>query len=125
MSAVRIRHRLPNPSMRAHALAIDLRLRLDAPGGRCNGKQHPRGDRCCAAGSFWPIYFGARRSVTLACKVCGASIPQESRVCLSCQADAGFPNVRRAEKDEEVAALKLRISEADVSAQARGATSVL
>ena len=50
---------------------------------------------------------------------------RKSRVCLSCQADAGFPNVRRAEKDDEVAALKMRINEADVSAQARGATNVL
>jgi hypothetical protein len=66
---------------------------------------------------------GLRVSVT--CKTCGASIPRESRVCLSCQSDAGFPNVRRAEKPDEVAALSERIREIDVSANARNALDVL
>ena len=63
--------------------------------------------------------------MSIACKTCGSSIPQESRVCLSCQSDAGFPNVRRAEKADEVAALNARVHEADVSATARGASKGL
>jgi hypothetical protein len=46
-------------------------------------------------------------------------------VCLSCQTDAGFPNVRRAEKPDEKAALEIRLRNAGVSAQARGAAEVL
>jgi hypothetical protein len=63
--------------------------------------------------------------MSVPCTVCGAPIPQESRVCLSCQADAGFPNVRRADKADEVSALAARVQESDVSAAARGAYNAL
>lgn len=55
------------------------------------------------------------------CQNCGALIPQETRVCLSCQWDAGFPNVRRAEKADERAALDARIRDVEVAAATRGA----
>ena len=62
--------------------------------------------------------------MTIMCTTCGASI-RRNRAFPSCQADAGFPNVRRAEKTDEIAALEARIHEADVSAEARGAIKAL
>lgn len=63
--------------------------------------------------------------MSVICKACGETVPQESRFCVVCQKDAGFPNVRRAEKPDEVTALEARVRSAQLSAEQRGATAQL
>lgn len=63
--------------------------------------------------------------MAVVCSNCSAAIPQEARMCPSCQTDAGFPNVRRASKSDEISALATRIHQVDVSAKARGALAAL
>lgn len=59
------------------------------------------------------------------CQTCGERVPDSIRNCPSCQADAGFPNVRAAEVDRETAALRQRLIDAETSTRARGCEPVL
>jgi hypothetical protein len=59
------------------------------------------------------------------CRSCDEQVPRSARNCPSCQADAGFPNVRDAEAPEEQAALQLRLTNAEASTKARGCEPIL
>src|SRR5207248_1191610 len=59
------------------------------------------------------------------CPTCSTPVSQGLRSCIGCGADVGFPNVRLASQPDEVAALAARISDADVSAAARGCKVVV
>jgi len=59
------------------------------------------------------------------CHTCGERVPGSARNCPSCQADAGFPNIRAAALDEEKVALELRMIDAETSTRARGCEAVL
>lgn len=59
------------------------------------------------------------------CKRCGKPIPEEKRECQACGEDNGYPNVRLAEKAEELAALARRLHNAEVSSTARKCKDVL
>jgi hypothetical protein len=59
------------------------------------------------------------------CLICGESVPASARSCPSCQADAGFPNVRAAAIIEEKTALEKRFRDAEISARARGCEEIL
>jgi len=59
------------------------------------------------------------------CRNCGENVPPSARNCPSCQADAGFPNVRAAEASEEKAALQQRLNDAETSTKARKCEAVL
>lgn len=54
------------------------------------------------------------------CVECGEIVPDHSRECIVCGEDNGFPNVRAAEQADEVKALNDRVSDAWISANARG-----
>jgi len=54
------------------------------------------------------------------CRKCGATVPINQRACAVCNTDAGFPNVRVANRPMEVAALATRYNGARASAVARG-----
>ena len=54
------------------------------------------------------------------CDVCGTEVPYAARECVCCGTDAGYPNVRAAERLAERDALQDRVKEAQASAQARG-----
>jgi tetratricopeptide (TPR) repeat protein len=53
------------------------------------------------------------------CRHCAETIPAVERSCPVCGQDAGFPNVRRAERLEESAALLVRLEDAYKAATAR------
>jgi hypothetical protein len=59
------------------------------------------------------------------CRICGQNVPPSARNCPSCQADAGFPNVRAAETPDEERALQARLADAETSAKARKCEAVL
>ncbi len=61
----------------------------------------------------------------MSCPKCGEVVPDSSRFCPACNADAGFPNVRLAERQEEVYKLEERLAMAAASAGAAGYTKVL
>ncbi len=52
---------------------------------------------------------------------CPAEIHDSLRVCATCGRDNGCPNVRKAQEPAEVAALRNRLEEAELRADARGA----
>jgi hypothetical protein len=59
------------------------------------------------------------------CSHCGGTIPPVNRSCPVCGEDAGFPNVRRASRSDEAAALAGRLQDAYVAANARRSASQL
>ncbi len=59
------------------------------------------------------------------CSKCGADVPPHVRTCNVCNADAGFPNVRAANRKVEVDALTARYKDAVISANARGVQAEL
>jgi hypothetical protein len=59
------------------------------------------------------------------CKRCGTPVPDEKRECQACGEDNGYPNVRLAERTEELNALNQRAHDAEVSATARKCKEVL
>jgi hypothetical protein len=59
------------------------------------------------------------------CCECGEKVPAHSRHCLVCGADNGCPNVRAAGSLMETAALGSRLSDAEISAEARGCRDLL
>ncbi len=61
----------------------------------------------------------------MSCPECGEAVPDSSRFCPACGADAGFPNVRLAERKEEVEMLEERLAMAAASAEAAGYANVL
>jgi len=56
----------------------------------------------------------------MSCLACGLEVPSYARSCPSCGKDCGFPNVRSADAQDEVARLQSRVDAAHVSAKARG-----
>ena len=61
----------------------------------------------------------------LACPNCGQELHDHLRYCPACQADIGFPNVRAAERQDEVDALDRRYQDAMTSAQRRNCEDVV
>ena len=59
------------------------------------------------------------------CQNCHEEIPDHLRYCVVCGADAGYPNVRAALRNEEVSALELRVKDTQEDASLRGCNSVL
>ena len=59
------------------------------------------------------------------CPQCGHDVRDHERNCPVCQRDCGYPNVRAAERPEEVRALEERLRSAEAAAAARGCESVL
>lgn len=59
------------------------------------------------------------------CKKCGEEIPYAARNCVLCGDPVGYPNVRAAEAEEEVAALRERVRAALVSTEARNCRTEL
>jgi len=54
------------------------------------------------------------------CSDCGETLPAAERSCVVCGKDAGFPNVRRANRTEEVDALRQRKDDAYAASKLRG-----
>jgi hypothetical protein len=59
------------------------------------------------------------------CTNCGTDFPSHVERCPACGHDVGFPNVRAAERAEEVAALHGRLAAAKTTAGARGTLPAL
>ncbi|HEX7766331.1 MAG TPA: zinc ribbon domain-containing protein [Nitrospira sp.] len=59
------------------------------------------------------------------CSNCGAPFHESNRLCPGCNSDLGFPNVRAAQKPQEVEALRQRCADAEVSTRERKCESVL
>lgn len=59
------------------------------------------------------------------CPQCNTIVPESSRNCPACETHAGFPNVRAAEKPDNVEALKRRVKEAEISTGARKCDTIL
>ena len=59
------------------------------------------------------------------CPKCGSGVREHERLCSSCQHDCRCPNVRTAEKPEEVRALERRLKDAENVADAQGYRAVL
>ena len=59
------------------------------------------------------------------CDICGTEIPYATRDCLGCGKDVGFPNVRVADRADEVEALHERVRYAQVAAKQRGCADEL
>jgi hypothetical protein len=63
--------------------------------------------------------------LTVKCSNCGEDVPAAARHCVVCDFDVGYPNVRLAERPEEVAALVSRAAAARTTANARDIESEL
>lgn len=59
------------------------------------------------------------------CLNCLEEVPEHVRSCVVCGRDVGYPNVRAADRTEEVKALELRINEAEENADSLGYKSIL
>ena len=59
------------------------------------------------------------------CPKCNEVVPEAQRHCLACGADAGFPNVRLAQRKQELTELNARVRMARASATAAGYDSVM
>lgn len=59
------------------------------------------------------------------CPHCGDLVSESERFCAACGADAGYPNVRMAQRAEEVHQLNARLAQARASAKALGYESEL
>src|ERR1017187_9054426 len=59
------------------------------------------------------------------CPVCSEEVRPHERLCVACQTDCGFPNVRAAEQEDEKRALAGRVADAERQAAANGPTSIL
>jgi len=66
-----------------------------------------------------------KRIATLKCRVCGSEICESLTYCSTCRTPAGFPNVRAANKDEEVEALENRYENALDSANLKGSIAII
>lgn len=65
------------------------------------------------------------KSINPLCDECGTEIPYANRDCLGCGEDVGFPNVRAADRSDEVEALRERVRYAQVAAKERGCADEL
>lgn len=68
---------------------------------------------------------GSTKASALTCPHCGQELHDHLRYCPACQTDIGFPNVRAAERQDEVAALDRRYQDAMTSAQTRNCEDVV
>jgi len=59
------------------------------------------------------------------CKRCGFPVADEKKVCQACGEDNGYPNVRLAQRPDEVQALAKRLHDAEVSTTARKCRKIL
>jgi hypothetical protein len=59
------------------------------------------------------------------CPKCGEDVRDHERNCPVCNHDCGYPNVRAAERPEEIRALEERLRMAEAAAASRGCSSVL
>ena len=59
------------------------------------------------------------------CPNCNEIVPDAQRYCLACGKDAGFPNVRLAQRQQEVTELDARVNMASASATAAGYDTVM
>lgn len=59
------------------------------------------------------------------CSLCGMDVPDHMDRCPACGDDIGSPNVRAAEKQEEIDALERRYQDAVTSAQGRGCKDIV
>lgn len=59
------------------------------------------------------------------CNKCKTPVPDSKRCCPACETVIGFPNVRAAQKEENMDALKKRIDEAFISTKARDCDNIL
>ena len=59
------------------------------------------------------------------CPLCQTEVRDHERYCPVCQQDCGCPNVRAAQRPEEIRALEERLRRAETSASSRGCESVL
>ncbi len=59
------------------------------------------------------------------CSKCNEVVPEAQRNCLACGADAGFPNVRLAQRKQELDELNVRVRMACASAAAAGFDPVM
>ncbi len=59
------------------------------------------------------------------CRRCSKPVPDEKRECQACGEDNGYPNVRLAQRADELAALQRRLGDAEASAAARRCRDVL
>jgi hypothetical protein len=64
-------------------------------------------------------------SAYMKCPKCGAEVRDSERHCPVCTHDCGYPNVRAAERPEEIRALEERLRQAEAAAAARGCETVL
>lgn len=67
----------------------------------------------------------SEKTTTPTCECEGYKAPDHGRYCPLCEGDIGFPNVRAAEKQEEVDALDKRYQEALLSASSRNCRKVV
>lgn len=67
----------------------------------------------------------AESPMAVNCKRCGNPVPAEKRECQACGEDNGFPNVRLAQEPAEVAELRVRLHNAEVSTTARHCKQIL
>ncbi len=56
---------------------------------------------------------------------CGEEVPDHSRICVVCGKDAGYPNVRAAEKPEEVQAVEKRYQSAILESKKRDCEDIV
>ena len=61
----------------------------------------------------------------LQCSQCGTDVPDHARHCPGCQFDAGFPNVRAANRGDDRDALRTRYENALTSAKHRSTLKVI
>jgi len=59
------------------------------------------------------------------CRNCGFAVPPSKRDCQACGTDNGYPNVRLAQRPEEILQLAKRVEHAEVSTSARKCKDVL
>jgi hypothetical protein len=63
--------------------------------------------------------------MSVECKRCGIPVADEKKECQACGEDNGYPNVRLAQRPDEVQALVRRLHDAEVSSTARNCKEIL
>src|ERR1035437_2920680 len=65
------------------------------------------------------------RTPGMRCPTCSEEVRPHERLCVACQTDCGFPNVRAAEQDVERLALAGRVADAERQADNNGTASLV